>query len=656
MRRRTAATAATAFLLATGCQSVERDPLPTASSAIIAVFAPDSAEPCNSDLPFPTDLAIDPATGLVGVPFCMGDSPETVALKKGFGTLDGFALGSPITVRFTGALDPATIDGSITIIDIMGMPVQFQTAFFAEQNNLLVIQPTTPLAEKNTYLVVIDNTIKGADGRKVVMDQALALASSKTPLIDDKGYSAVAAIDDITANGLEFLRQALVEAWAAAEFATEKDRDQLVSVNGFTTQTVYSAIPGLNALAASKGGARVSHETSIRAADHALVAAAGIPVSNVCAIHTGSIQLTSFLTAGGTFGRNATGLPVTSTASVDYVLTTPKNGGACATVEPWDMRNVAVFSHALGRCKNDALAMANGLAGAGYAVLAIDGPRAGVRAANALGDQNLDGCPDSPDTPEIIAAAGESTNPFAIRDRLREWGLELGQVANRVTTTPWVFAGQAAPGGTPTPPRVVMTGHSWGGIATLLAAPNVDGLDAVAVNATAGNLGAAFAPLVQAGVAASMPGASAAEIAAASQDAIGQFAWVFEGADALHSTGAYAPTLPVLLQVVSAGSDTADLHGKALQKQLADAFGGAGKTASTFVLAADENSPTFCSDPTASLGALLQPCADESAPPAAQMAAGAAYLGMQRQLVTFLATATSTGAVVCDPNITVACP
>ena len=205
--------------------------------------------------------------------------------------------------------------------------------------------------------------------------------------------------------------------------------------------------------------------------------------------------------------------------------------------------------------------------------------------------------------------------------------------------------------------RVVMAGLSWGGMATLLAAPLLDDIKGVAVNAASGELGAIFTPLVRANMVAAMPGAGDAAIDAATQTAVASFRWVFEPADALYTAGSWQADTPALLQVVSAGAEDVSLHAKADQKRLADAFAaGAGAKQSTFLMADAADGATFCDDAAASLGSLLKPCAGSDADPANQMKAGGAYLGMQRQLVTFLATATSTGAVVCDQNPTVPCP
>ena len=81
------------------------------------------------------------------------------------------------------------------------------------------------------------------------------------------------------------------------------------------------------------------------------------------------------------------------------------------------------------------LALANTFATVGWAVLSLDGPRAGARMLSSLGDQDVDGCGDQPDIPELI-----DSDPFVVRDLLREWALELVQVQTMARFSPETLA------------------------------------------------------------------------------------------------------------------------------------------------------------------------------------------------------------------------
>ena len=97
--------AAATGLLASCVTEVKQDEDHTASGGVRAVFAPNSASPCDSQLPFPNDLARSRTTGLVNVPFCEDDSPEAIGLKTGLRTLDGFAITSPVNFQVTAPID-----------------------------------------------------------------------------------------------------------------------------------------------------------------------------------------------------------------------------------------------------------------------------------------------------------------------------------------------------------------------------------------------------------------------------------------------------------------------------------------------------------------------------------------------------------------------
>lgn len=647
------------FVVAGCAPSVTKDEPITVSAATLALFAPDSANPCSSVLPFPTDLARDPVTSRLNLPFCMTDTPDQLAVKGGLRTLDGYALGTTLTTRFSAAIDPATAAGTVRLFEAStGQAVAFVTQFSAEAGNTLFIQPTAPLSEHTRYLVAITTELLDSAGKPVASDVVFAFAKSEEPLIDSAGYSRFVAITDADANALEPLRQGYVplfEGLAAAGLA----RNQVAVAWAFTTQTVHATLPQLNALVASRGGASVIHDNRLAAAQHPLIVAAGIPAANLCDVHTGRVTLQGLLTPTGTFGATAAGVPVSSPITVDYVLTTPNLDFPAACTTPWLGDKLVVFAHGLGRCKNDALALANAFAKAGFAVLSLDGPRAGARSVSNLGDQNLDGCPDQPATPELIALPGQNPNPFALRDHLREWGLELSQLVAFARANAPRFAG--LPSTTTSATRVALVGHSWGGMAAVLAG-SIGNVDVVAVNAASAELGAVFAPSLRAATAAELTAAGVdlgtpagmARLEAGTSERVAVFRWAMEPGDPLFAAPAYPPaaTVPVLVQVVSAGAADAPLHATLTQQKLAQAFNRAPLAQTTFDLT--NGGAALCDSPSAAVGALLQPCVAQKTAPGYPLAL-LRTAALQRQLVTFVATAMAGPPLVCSPDNMVAC-
>ncbi len=633
------------------------------SRATIAIFAPDADDPCASVLPFPSDLAKDPTTGRLNVPYCVDDGADTVAMKTGLRTLDGYAVGGTLYTDFSGPIDGGSVDGSVHVINAATGSRVDSTAFFDPTANRLYIQPTTLLAERTRYLVAVTSRLRDTSGAPLASDQVFTFLKSRTALIDAAGYSRYPALTDDQANGLEPLREAyrdLFDAFADLGIT----RDEVLVAWSFTTQTAYAAMPFLG-IVASTSAPVVTHHTALRAHEHPLLAAAGIPTSALCNLHTGTITLTSLLSDSGTFAAGAGGAPFTRRLAVDYLLTTPQGAADCSQPyaddpsEPWDFTRTVVFAHGLGRCKNDALALANTLASVGFATLALDGPRAGSRSVQALGDQDLDGCPDQPETPELVALVGQSPNPFAIRDGLRGWALDLVQAAAVATDMPWQLAGepQPAPIGNP---QVALVGHSFGGMAAALAGAVSSDVDLVAMMAASAGLGDMFAPLLVDGLTAALIAAGidvntpagAAILAEQVAQTVPVFAWVMEPGDPLFAASAYPAQLtkPVLIQVVTSDGMLSDapLHAAASQERLASTFGRQALIDVTFpfVCFCDESSTlcpaaggvfALCDSPESVVGGMLAPCVEDTASLEYGLALGR-LSDMQTQLVVFLAS------------------
>jgi hypothetical protein len=316
-----------------------------------------------------------------------------------------------------------------------------------------------------------------------------------------------------------------------------------------------------------------------------------------------------------------------------------------------------VFAHALGRCKNDALALANAFAKAGFAMLSLDGPRAGARSIENRGDQDLDGCADQPATPELIALPGQNPNPFAVRDQLREWALELAQVTAFARGNAYRFAG--LPMGV-SDVKIALVGHSWGGMAAALGG-SLGNVDVVALNAASAELGAVFEPALRAATAAELSAAGVDPSSSTGQamltqgtgERVAAFRWVMEPGDPLYAVPAYPSSLPMLAQVVTAGPGDAPLHATNTQLLLAQALKRAPPSQTTFELINGDTA--LCDSPSAAVGALLQPCVGRKTDPR--------YLGallqtaaLQRQLVTFVASAIAGAPLLCDVDFRVACP
>ncbi len=633
---------AVAVGLLAGCvKDVKQDVDHEEGGGVRAVYAPDSAEPCESQLPFPNDLARNPAGGL-NIPICPDDSADAAALKVGLRTLDGFSINGPVYFEVTGPIDPTSLADAVTFIATpAGTPVSF-TPVFDPTSRRAVLLPSTPLDESTTYVVFVTDALTDVDGNPVSADQIFTFAKSTAPLINDRGFSRFPALSDQDANGLEGLRQGLTPMFDAIE-ATGTAREDVILAWSFTTQSVHGTMTSLFGAAMQLGGATVTHETSGAAADHPLVIAVGLDVPALCDIHTGHMVTRSFLTQDNVFSSEP------STASVDYMLITPNEGG-CGT---WSGTKVAVLAHALGRCKNDALALANALASIGYATLSFDAPRHGGRADVNLGDADIDGCADQPELPFMVAG-----NTFTVRDSVSQWAIDMAQVAELASVHSLLFAGIAEPA-TPPTPDIVFVGHSLGGIAALLGATLTDTVRAVATNATSGEWGTMLEPALRARIAAQVEAGGLPRgapnfnsvVAGLVAENLPVLRWILEPADALYAPRYLSSGVEVLTQVVSNEGlvDDASLHAAETQALLAQVLG-QNLTQVTFEMTFDPGTGevAVCDSGTAAVGALLQPCTSDP------VLVGPATLktgGMQRQITRFFFDGT-----VCSPDYLTPCP
>jgi hypothetical protein len=192
-------------------------------------------------------------------------------------------------------------------------------------------------------------------------------------------------------------------------------------------------------------------------------------------------------------------------------------------------------------------------------------------------------------------------------------------------------------------------------------AGSLGSVDVVALDAASAELGAVLEPGVRAATAERLADAGvdvssdfgAALLDAKTADGVAAFRWALEPADPLYAAPATPKTLPVLVQVVSAGSGDAPLHAAATQLELQNAYDRAPAAQTTFDLTA--NGAPLCDSPSAAVGALLKPCVANRTS-AAWPAALAKTAALQRQLVTFVATGAAGTPVLCSTDLTVACP
>ena len=406
----------------------------------VATFSPSTGE-----VPVPSDLLLSGSEDLtlnIPVSDALDYSDPQVALNA----LDGWSPSAPFTLGFSRAVDAATFveESTVRFFEVtldtavapVGGPVNGITRELsdAEYDIIPATEDATgatlrillnqPLAPSTSYMIVVTNGATDDLGRPLARDTTYEFASS--PDLFPQNHPLA------TLQGLILSQQGFA---AAAGVAPET----IVLSNVFTTQSIGSVLGSLATVAG--GGETIvidrlcatglldCQDTTPAIAPAVVVidgfigtTAAFVPGSpGVADVYEGRVTLPYFLTAasntsatdptndtaplnefwrarypflrpsGPDTERNLTvanSLPaMTGTEEVPLLVMVPN-----AVVKPGSGWPTVIFQHGVTRDRSDALAVADALCGAGFAVMSIDLPLHGiVDAANPLFKGFLEG-------------------------------------------------------------------------------------------------------------------------------------------------------------------------------------------------------------------------------------------------------------------------
>ncbi|MDY7230067.1 hypothetical protein [Hyalangium rubrum] len=352
-------------------------------------------DPAKSVIPFPNDILRRPSgnTATLDFPELPADASELQKqLFAGLETLDGFSTTAPIVSEngaATGAidvgskLDPNTL--GFTETDPTKKNVNFVkltpggtapnvtvcfncTGTATSGPQQLQFVPLVPLDEKSQYAVYMTTALKDERGRQVAPAGAFALARLANPLVAD-GKSTVSALTDEQALGLEPLRAGL-KPLIDGLVAQGLPRSKIALAWAFTTQSTVSTLQTLHAipsvLPAQAMPDSPTYLVEITTNFKAAMQARGLPTGNLGKIFEGQIIVPFALTnTGGTLNPDATKFRFDR---IPFLLALP----AATLPQGSPGYPVTIFSHGLTGNRNNALAIINGLAGAGQATVAID--------------------------------------------------------------------------------------------------------------------------------------------------------------------------------------------------------------------------------------------------------------------------------------------
>jgi dienelactone hydrolase len=360
-------------------------------SNIKAIFNPD---PEKGEIPTTNDLLLG-KDGTLNIPVKAEDSKGQKAVKGALNQLDGFSTTAPVTTAFNSSLDPESIKlgESVRVFELTKTGQQI-TGISAEvtslhatatdpNNTTLAISPAQPLKPKTGYLVVLTNSLKGADGTPVSADTAYSLAKGANELTGDFVK-------------LEPLRQAINGLEALANGAGI-EKDTIVLSWTFTTQSIDDVMQKV--FENTKTSKIVTMPLGKTTKD--LLDPDGTNgIAGKADIHIGFMKVPYYLDAqteinykgpisgywkgkGGGAVTHINPVPVkTMDLAIPVLISVPNDESAAGNMPPegWP---VVIFQHGVTGNRTRMLPIANAYADAGFMVVSIDMVLHGITDTNS---------------------------------------------------------------------------------------------------------------------------------------------------------------------------------------------------------------------------------------------------------------------------------
>ncbi|MGQ7844799.1 hypothetical protein ACUNV4_09995 [Granulosicoccus sp. 3-233] len=399
----------------------ELDAAIAADSSPQALFSPDPNAPV---LPFPNSLFLLTSTdGTLDLPLGEGADETLANPRVALNQLDGFSTVAPIVTTISETLDPASliVGDTIRVFEVSTAQAVGVTGVLSEISdprllaatsvgNQLILLPTVPLNPKSDYLVALTNGITDPDGNGLEAnltygllksDQALGLPQSdlerleELSQLDQPDQSQQAELAELlqrqqTLGQLELLRGATGSQLAAVQAATGIDASDIALTWVFRTQSTRDVLQAVKDQSTS---------SVLRLGNSGQTSPAGGKAD----IYIGSLEVPYYLTALqgdagvadvlNSFWKNSDGnvvgtlnesqapnyAPVlTSTETIPVLMSVPNATSASGGNMPADGWPVTIFQHGITGNRSFMLAIADAMADAGRAVIAIDMPLHGL--------------------------------------------------------------------------------------------------------------------------------------------------------------------------------------------------------------------------------------------------------------------------------------
>ena len=369
--------------------------LENAQMEALATAAPGAVfDPANGELPFPNSLLFTgTADGTLNIPLDEGVAEDdfgqpTVALN----TLDGFSVTEPITSAFGNTLnaDTAVLGESVFIFEVTTNAAGLVTAVNAELGptdvfttvvggNTVAIVPLVPLQESTDYMMIVTNGLAGANGLPASPSVTFQLVAGAVELTGDVlgaleplRIAVNAMLDAAEGQGVD--RASVVQAWTTKTQSITPVMQEVANASlsggaitiaptGLTTNNINEALPGI--------------------AD-VFIGTLDIPYYRTPPANPNDVVgISSFWRGqGGSFLTRFNTIPVaTSVQTIPVLMTVPNaSSGQPIPAAGWP---VAIFVHGITNDRTNALAFADSMAQAGFAVVAIDQAMHGITDATS---------------------------------------------------------------------------------------------------------------------------------------------------------------------------------------------------------------------------------------------------------------------------------
>ncbi|MGI9305262.1 MAG: lipase, partial [Gammaproteobacteria bacterium] len=367
----------------------EDDPGPeTATPRVTPSFDLVAAEP---QLPSPNNLLFAGSMdGTVNIP--VADPANFSDPPVAINALDGFSTIAPITANFDGAIDGASVNAAsvrmfeVTLNNTPAQPVggpvtavvrelELGTDFAASlssvdtTNATLAVVPLRALAPSSHYMVALTDSLRDATGRGLRASPTYRVTKGTVPL-----PANLAALEPV--------RQ-LVNAQETALAGAGVDTESVILSWVFSTQSVGAVLSAVRQVVqagpAPASTLQDSMADSPQGAADIFAGTVSLPyyLATPAGVNDPS-ALASFWEAQNTVGgeRNLTSLnplpEIKSTQTVPLLASVPK------TPKPAGGWPVVIYQHGITTNRATLLAVADSLAAAGFAAVAIDLPLHGL--------------------------------------------------------------------------------------------------------------------------------------------------------------------------------------------------------------------------------------------------------------------------------------